>query len=320
MSQNNIPWFSMNTPVKGMLSTLRVRSDQKTPWYWVKCRDEQFGIAIQIPLQDAQYIHLNHNYYRLNILKIRGENDDCYLCIVIGSSELSKVFYHLCLDLISSCEVSITYIDTINIVKNRVLAWQRLFEKENKLLTPQECMGLIAELQFLKEHWISKVSRTGVYGWKGPLGKSQDFIDEKCELSVEIKTRAFDSNIINISSRQQLNSPHSLYLIVYPCTMNTEQNGITLNEFIKEVRQLISPQEYAIFDERLLNVGYIQNENYDSFYFNLGKPKSYVITENFPKLTDINIPIGIGRVKYDIDLDSVSEHLCPIEKLHIKGC
>jgi len=34
MSQSNIPWFSMITPVKGMLSTLRVKSDQKIPWYW----------------------------------------------------------------------------------------------------------------------------------------------------------------------------------------------------------------------------------------------------------------------------------------------
>lgn len=320
MSQSNTPWSSMPTPHKGMLTTLRVKNDQIIPWYWVKCRNEQFGIAIQISLQDVQYINLNHNYYRLNIFIIKGEKDDCYLCVVINSSELSKVFYHLCLDLISACEVSSTHIDTINIVKHRVLAWQRLFEKENKLLSPQECMGLIAELQFLKEYWITKVSQTGVSGWKGPLGKSQDFIDEKCKLSVEIKTRAFDSSIINISSRQQLNCPHFLYLIVYPCAMNTERNGITLNEFIKEVRQLIPPQEYAIFDERLLSIGYIQNENYDSFYFNLGKPKSYAITEQFPKLTDINIPTGIGKVKYDIDLDYASEHLCSIEKLYMKGC
>ena len=62
-------------------------------------------------------------------------------------------------------------------------------------------MGLVCELQFLREHWLTKSKPINT--WFGPERKSQDFIDEQNNIAVEVKLVSSE-NIFRVSSIHQL--------------------------------------------------------------------------------------------------------------------
>ncbi|OLQ72775.1 hypothetical protein BIT28_06165 [Photobacterium proteolyticum] len=314
MSSIETPWTKMALPKTGVLTTLRLGLESTNAWYWIRCKDGQFGVAIQLPAGDADSTESIRGTSKLNIVRVNDSNGEHYLGVVIGSSELATVFYRLCLDLVSACQCSTSSNQIVAILKRRVIAWQRLFEKGRQKLTPEECLGLISELKFLREYWVPKVSTNGVLGWQGPMGAPQDFCDESIDLSVEIKSYAFDSSIVKISSPEQLCAKGRLFLTVYPGAISSYGNGVTLNEFVEETRNMISLSQYAIFDELLLSARYIKDDCYDELYFELGDPRVYRIEGDFPRLTGDNLPSAINRVRYDIDLSLVADWECSISE------
>lgn len=308
------PWNNIPSPKGSMTATLRVK-DSVNNWYWIRCENGKFGIAIQIPINDSEEIHSIQETSRLSIIHIK-DIATAYLGVVTNSSELATVFYQLCLDLISSCQFSKSSSEIITILKRRVASWQRLLEKGRNKLTPERCLGLISELKFLREHWIPKISTNGVIGWQGPNGAYQDFQDSTLNLSIEVKTHPFDSNTVKISSREQLDIDGILFLVTYPAAISLEKTEITLNSYIEETRKMIPVDQYMIFDERLLSLGYVKDESYEDLSFCIGEAKVYSVKSNFPRVTSETLPFGISKIRYEIDLSYASEWVCSIDEIN----
>ncbi|MGF1738115.1 PD-(D/E)XK motif protein [Photobacterium satsumensis] len=321
MSSIETPWTKMQAPRTGALTTILVDQEQNNSWYWIRCKDGQFGVAIQLPGGAVASTASIKGTSKLNIARVNDANGEHYLGVVIGASELATVFYRLCLDLVSACQFSTSPEQIVAILKRRVLVWQRLFEKGRRKLSPEECLGLISELKFLRENWIPNISTNGVLGWQGPTGAAQDFCDETIGVTVEIKSHAFDSSVVKISSREQLDAEGCLFLTVYPGSLSSDGNGVTLNEFVEETRNMIPLSQYAAFDELLLSARYIKDDCYDELYFELGEPRVYRVEDDFPRLTGDNLPPAIGRVRYDLDLSLAAEWACAIGEISeiVKG-
>ncbi|NAW67809.1 PD-(D/E)XK motif protein [Vibrio sp. V27_P1S3P104] len=315
MSSIETPWTKMALPKKGVLTTLRVGLDSANAWYWIRCKDGQFGVAIQLPGDAVASTASIKGTSKLNITRVNDTNGEHYLGVVIGASELATVFYRLCLDLVSACQFSTSPDQILAIIKRRVLVWQRLFEKGRRKLSPEECLGLISELKFLRENWIPDVSTNGVMGWLGPTGAAQDFHDETIGVTVEIKSHAFDSSVVKISSREQLDAEGSLFLTAYPGGLSSDGNGVTLNDFVEETRNMIPLSQYAAFDELLLSARYIKDDCYDELYFELGEPRVYLVDNDFPRLIGDNLPPAIGRVRYDLDLTLAADWACTLREI-----
>jgi hypothetical protein len=315
MSNINTPWTNMALPTTGVLTTLRVSQASTNAWYWIKCKDGQYGVAIQLPSSESESTSSIRGTTKLNIVRVNDAFGEHYLGVVITASELATVFYRLCLDLVSACQFSSPSNEIITILKRRVLAWQRLFEKGYRQLSPEECLGLVSELKFLRDIWIPEVSTNGVSGWLGPTGAAQDFYDETIGLAVEIKSHAFDSSIVKISSREQLASGGLIFLVAYPGGLCFDGDGMTLNEFVEETRRMIPNSELAVFDELLLSAKYVQNDCYDGLYFDIGEPRVYRVEGAFPRLTTDSLPPAIGRVKYELDLSLAAEWVCGINDI-----
>ena len=316
MSELKTPWTHMKTPIGGGLTTLRVGHEMPNPWYWIRSNDGLYGVAIQLPTTEEEATSTIQGTAKINIVRVNDSNGDHYLGVVIGSSELATVFHRLCLDLMSSCSFSENPEEIVAILKRRVLAWQRLFEKGSRKLSPEQCLGLMAELKFLKECWIDGASSSGVSGWVGPTGAPQDFRDEATELLVEIKSHAFDSNTIKVSSKEQLDTAGRLFLVAYPgCQCSEEAGSRTLNEYVEEVRGAVPPSQYAIFDELLLNARYVKDPCYDEMHFKVGEPRGYKVEGSFPRLTEDNMSPAICRVRYDLDLTLAADWACMLSDI-----
>lgn len=223
---------------------------------------------------------------------------------------LEGVFGRLCQDLVDAAS-HVTGDDAlISLFKDRLLLWKRLFQHGvNGLLEPHEVKGLMAELLWL-EWTVQNSSRTPaeiVTGWVGPLGADQDF--SFSDLAVEVKAIRPGADEVSISSLGQLESQLPVQLVIYELrdAARGEHGALCLNELAARVESLISEDSHAIavFRERLLEAGYVEQEYYDTICFEPVSKRHYAVRDGFPRLTADNVAGAITCASYRIDLPSI---------------
>ncbi|WP_411361039.1 PD-(D/E)XK motif protein [Pseudidiomarina sp. YC-516-91] len=319
MNSIDTPWSGMRTPASGRLSTLRVPVDSVKPWYWIKSEGGYYGVAIQLNANEGGVAVNIRGTKKIQIIRVDDSNEDHYLGVVINSSELATVFHRLCLDLVQACNYADTTNQILGILKRRVAAWQRLFEKGGQRLSPEKCLGLISEMKFLTEHWIPRLSASGVIGWFGPTGGAQDFKDVTKNIAVEIKSHGVQSDVIKIASKEQLDYDGQLFLVAYPGALSSDEAALTLNQYVEEAKAKVPPNHYPLFEERIMEAGYIYDTYYDELRFILGEPTVYRVGEEFPKLTSETLPSAIRSIRYDLSLSSIAEWNCSMTEIKNKG-
>lgn len=319
MKSIDTPWSGMRTPASGGLSTLRVPVDSVKPWYWIKNKGGYYGVAIQLNADEGGLAVDIQGTKKIQVIRVDDSNDDQYLGVVINSSELATVFHRLCLDLVQACNYADKTDQILGILKRRVAAWQRLFEKGGQRLSPEKCLGLISEMKFLTEHWIPQLSASGVIGWLGPTGGAQDFRDNTKNISVEVKSHGIQSDVIKISSKEQLDYEGQLFLVAYPGALSSDDAALSLNQYVEEAKAKVPTNHYLLFEERIMEAGYVYDSYYDELRFILGEPKVYRVGEDFPKLTVETLPSAVKSVRYDLSLSFIAEWNCSMTEITNKG-
>ena len=61
------------------------------------------------------------------------------------------------------------------------------------------------------------------------------------------------------------------------------------------------------FEQKLINVGYMDKDVYKNSYFTVSDPEFYKVSDNFPRLTPENVPVQIIKARYEISLASIAE-------------
>ena len=81
-------------------------------------------------------------------------------------------------------------------------------------------------------------------------------------------------------------------------------NGETLNLLIDEVSGLLNDNIMAtnLFKLKLLETGYfeIHRPLYEERSYTIRQENLYRVSSNFPRITEKQIPIGVGDVRYSI--------------------
>jgi hypothetical protein len=311
MSGVQVPWERFERPQSAILNTLAVGAGSPYPWFWIRTDAGEYGLAFRVSRTEEHMFDgaALSTTRRLKGLKVEDKGA-IYIGVVISESELATVFYQLCLDLIDSCSKLRDPAEIHSILKRRVGSWQRLFESGVSRLSLPQCLGLVAELSFLRDHWLLRQKGNGIHGWLGPLGRPQDFLNETELLAVEVKAYSPDERTIKISSIQQLESAQNFYLVCYPCTLSTEMKGYSLPEVIGTVRDKLSEKEQPFLDELLLAYGYVEEPYYESMNFLVGEPAFYSVHSKFPKITPSTVSAAITKAKYVIDLEQISGFRC----------
>lgn len=200
--------------------------------------------------------------------------------------------------------------------------WNSFFRnKPSGKLTLEEQMGLFGELNYIK-NWLEKFPNsepTIIENWMGPSKNRIDFIKNK--IGVEIKTISPKlRDDIRISNEMQLELSdviNKIYLYVLKIEI-AQFDGKTIQEMIDDIRIILldrSQTNYVRFNEELVKL-YVADGEYSDAYFYIHDESAYLVTEDFPKVTTHNLPIGISNVSYVIDLSHCLDFRVDTEEVY----
>lgn len=214
-----------------------------------------------------------------------------------------------CKDMILVCEKAGSHMAISSALK-RWKYWLEMFgRKRSEILNKMSIKGLIGELIELRDHFIPEYGELiAVKSWMGPLLGHKDF--EIGSTWYEVKSISPGVAEIVISSLEQLDSDIDGHLSVVRLeeTSPVNKTAITLNNLVMNIVDRIEdPDILELFRIRLDNMGYIQNEQYDSYAFLYKGTEYYGVKEGFPRILRKNVDDAIGRVKYTIHLNSIAD-------------
>lgn len=244
----------------------------------------------------------------LDYFRLRREGFGTWLMVLrLRRPELLPVFARLCQDLIDEIAKTEDEIALIRLVHRRLALWQRLFDQSGAgLLEPHQVMGLLAELLFMQsvlDAGVRKPSEVAA-AWVGPSRADQDF--RFSGEAVEVKAVGPGARGVTISSLRQLDGllPVSMSIWTMRPASSDEPGAVTLNQLVAQLEQRFIPDANAlgVFRDSLLEAGYIEHPQYDEIAFEPMQTESFVIDEDFPRLTSSTVPDGISAATYVLSL------------------
>lgn len=228
------------------------------------------------------------------------------------------VFIRLLEDLTVTAEAIHGAPQALRAILSRLQTWNRLFASTRQGLTLAQQKGLLGELSVLAAligPFAGPVD--AVSSWIGPLGSVRDF--ERTTIGIEVKTTSgAPPYSVNISSERQLDYKAVSSLFLWVIVLQEAPIGRTLNDWVDEVRRLCAIDVFAtdILEERLAKAGYIdlQRALYTSS-FELVDSQTFRVQEDFPRLDERHLPVGVGRVRYELALSACERWRTPVEEV-----
>jgi len=165
------------------------------------------------------------------------------------------------------------------------LKWSEFFEDNNhSKMTKNEVQGLFGELHVLHQLIKNNVGKidTLLSSWRGPYKEPHDFAFSTVD--IEVKAIQSSKNTISITSEQQLENIRQSIL---------DFHG-DYSLFYKALSELeLTPQNVAI---------------YNNFKFTVISDRQFnTQIDSFPKLTSKELPKAISKLKYNLNLEQISE-------------
>lgn len=206
-------------------------------------------------------------------------------------------------------EKNATGIHPVRRFLGRVRAWQEFMRKGAQALSAEAEIGLFGEIAFLAALITAGMEPViCLESWVGPLEAAQDF--ELGTGAVEVKaTLSAAGFFAKIGSLDQLDDAVRQPLFIAGIRLRQIEDGRTLPDSVNAMRLSLTDDMEAtrVFSERLIAVGYFDShaDRY-SRRFALGATPIMQVSGDFPRLTNGNVPVGITRAVYEIDLDKIT--------------
>ena len=326
MTANTFPWETIKIPTSE-LNLLRVSPDHPHDFFWG--RDAAGHYLLVLKCGDGDFRKkLKRRRIELSGIKTDfrsvPDTDEAFLMFLLQETENADIFFTLCNDLIKKTEPVRDIGAAMEILFIRLERWRSFLSRTRKnLLSDGEIQGLFSELKFMEEcldqHLASPAAV--VEGWHGPLGGPHDFMFGQS--AVEIKSvSGSQSDSVPISSENQLQTHlDHLYLNVFLLSRDADcTTGTSLNDIVRQMRERFAEGNLQdTFEERLMESGYIDIPEYDLPCFSVSQIRTYLVGEEFPRITPEIIPEGIREVSYRISFSSIADYLCDISVIRGNG-
>jgi hypothetical protein len=194
----------------------------------------------------------------------------------------------------------------LRVLTGRVGAWQEFMRKGTQVLSPEAEIGLIGELTLLRAIIDAGVSSAlAIESWVGPLDGMQDF--ELGTGALEVKSTLSAAGFpAKIGSLEQLDDSTRQPLFVAGTRLRQTDSGQNLPAIVDAMRLTIKGEAEAerLLAERLLAAGYIDaHADHYPRRFEQAGTRVVEVADGFPRLTSGNVPAGIMKAMYEIDLD-----------------
>lgn len=276
-----------------------------------KLRCIAFRISISFSFDENQWNKLKD--IKIETLIDERDKSKKFLFILLLNKQHKDIFSTLCEDLIFGVSEVTTEQTLVEKFLERLAKWQSLFEKVGKQgLSDEAQRGLFGEIYFLR-FFLNNTSDKNycLKSWLGPEKSIQDF--QYSNWAVEVKTTHGNNHQkIHITSERQLDDSIIEKIFLFHLSLDVRVgNGESLNILIDEVSELLNENTMAsnLFKLKLLESGYydIHKPLYDERGYTIRQENLYRVTGKFPRITENQIPIGVGDVRYSIVLSESEE-------------
>jgi hypothetical protein len=265
------------------------------------------GLLLFVLFSDHEPPSPEQSFEAFEVTRHHRNDDRWALTIKLTNIELSRLFGHLCDDLVTSSRRLQSQDTAGRFILDRIARWERLLARaKSSILDQAHIRGLIGELLYIEQIGIpQRGAIETIKGWQGPLGAAQDFRFGDC--AVEVKTLPHRSSRTRISSAEQLDPPNlPLFLTAFALEISdrTMPAAFTLNELVERTRNRIAETggDTTDFGARLQCTGYLRDAAYDETSMLVTGVAHYEVSESFPSIRRSRLADGIGAVRYDIDL------------------
>lgn len=248
-------------------------------------------------------------------VSVVGEGDSSYWVffdLVEGSAR--PVYVTFCEDLVRLIENSgnKTQVSALALLKNRYLAWRKMFSQDHSGLSEEQMVGLWGELYFLHTFMMPKYGiADAIMSWSGIDGLNKDFaIANKW---YEVKTASVNGNAIRISSLAQLSSnvPGSLVIVRYETMSDSyEDPWCTVYRIFREIMREIDDDELrAKFIAKLIAFGFDVTAESIGHHYRISDISQYKVDGDFPRIQDSDIKRKeIDKVSYSLIINSLEQY------------
>lgn len=166
-----------------------------------------------------------------------------------------------------------------------------------------------------------------IQNWTGPLGYANDFSFGSS--AIEVKTTTKQSNIVEISSMDQLDAKQAWIILLRVLHRPVQSGGVTIFSLVDKIKSRLDSAALDLFINRIDRVIDTSTlHNLDSFsLINAGATSAVLIDNSFPVLTRTNITklfdevlvSKLSNVKYSLNLsDKLSDGITDIQGLFKK--
>lgn len=240
--------------------------------------------------------------------------------LLLNETSNWELFHVLCNDLVRASASAHDEIASTAVVVRRLQRWQDFLRRARSAILPlEEIKGLLGELLFLKDPVAARFGwDSAISFWKGPEDSPQDFAIH--DTAVEVKCQSGSSKpSVRITSVDQLNPqlPIGFLVVQTLATAEPEAAGsFTLNSLTERIREELGAASAATrerFEGLLFSAGYLHHEFYDGLVFQRVATSSFRIAEGFPRLRPGDIPPGIQRVTYQLELEACAPFASKLE-------
>jgi hypothetical protein len=201
----------------------------------------------------------------------------------------------------------------------RFARWRRFLERGTGGLSARRQRGLYAELWTIRELLAPVLGYPeAVDSWKGPDGAPRDF--ETSGVAVEVKSSAANEpQVVPIHGERQLDDTglDGLY-IVHLSLEPLRDAGETLPRIVDSLRTLTAVGATSgTLEDRLLASGYadMHEANYRHTGYALRRTSLLRVVEGFPRITERDLPDGVGSVRYALAIDACRDFEVPLGTL-----
>lgn len=230
------------------------------------------------------------------------------------------LFARLVEDLLLAIESETSETGVVDAVGRRLQNWQRFLELvDPEGLSMEAQAGLFGELWFLRDNLLPVLGPTAVAAWQGPLRAMQDF--QAGDWAIEVKTsRQAAPASVRVANERQLQGDGLATLALAVVALEQRVNGSpTLVDMVASLRVALAtdPANLTEFEERLMSAGYHDEhqEVYRSNSWAIRWSLCSLITDDFPRLTEHDLPVGVGDVSYSVSIDSCRAHEIGFQQL-----
>lgn len=212
-------------------------------------------------------------------------------------------------------------VDAWDAFLNTLDSWDSCFRNKREGLSRAAQIGLYGELYFLLKR-VFKNTQTTSYAlksWRGHKRKHQDFEFNNGNIEVKSTTKK-EHRTVTINSEKQLDPRGLKNLNLYVLSLkeiNGDEN--TLPRIVNDIYLYLEKSHNAdkrIFKNFLLQAGYF-DEHSDRYIENgyfIVKEELFDVTnyKKFPSI--VEVPNGVGHLKYEIVLAACQNFLVDIDK------